>query len=326
MDAWNKFLEEIRNAQQELGANDPLWYRGLPRVEYKLVPTLFRFSNGEAFEQILFEKFNQARAKNITGKTDWDIVVEMQHYSIPTRLLDWTEVLGVAIYFACSKNDGDGYIWVLNPTRLNKSRLNQGIINLSEAGTEHEYKATYWRGEKNKPDHAIASSAYFYNDRVASQRGNFTVHVSNTPLEDEAKEFLRKVKLPREAMKSAREFLLHAGINEFRIFPDIVGLAPYLQDIVGLRKDTPSQHQNLVINSAQYGASGKYINVTDILSGKVADGELHIVANNDLFTDPNPNVFKELIVSYAVNEKNETITIPENSVLHLSFKKLVNSE
>ncbi|MBV8970101.1 MAG: FRG domain-containing protein [Verrucomicrobia bacterium] len=31
---------------------------------------------------------------------DWDILFAMQQYRTPTRLLDWTEGLGVALYFA----------------------------------------------------------------------------------------------------------------------------------------------------------------------------------------------------------------------------------
>src|SRR5207245_1444179 len=39
-----------------------------------------------------------------------------QHYGAPTRLLDWTESLHVAMYFAVEKEpDHDGAVWVIHP-------------------------------------------------------------------------------------------------------------------------------------------------------------------------------------------------------------------
>ncbi len=35
--------------------------------------------------------------------SDWDILFHMQHYGCKTRILDWTDNLGTALYFAlCS--------------------------------------------------------------------------------------------------------------------------------------------------------------------------------------------------------------------------------
>lgn len=46
----------------------------------------------------------------------------MQHYYIPTRLLDWSENLEIATYFAIYNhtNNKDISIYVLNPLELNK--------------------------------------------------------------------------------------------------------------------------------------------------------------------------------------------------------------
>jgi hypothetical protein len=44
----------------------------------------------------------------------------MQHYSVPTRLLDWSESLLPALYFAVrDDHDEDGELFVLNAKRLN---------------------------------------------------------------------------------------------------------------------------------------------------------------------------------------------------------------
>jgi hypothetical protein len=54
--------------------------------------------------------------------TDFDVLVTMQHYLPPTRLLDWTENLLVALHFAVRDPDQDkedGALWILNARRLN---------------------------------------------------------------------------------------------------------------------------------------------------------------------------------------------------------------
>ena len=54
--------------------------------------------------------------------TDFEVLVTMQHYLAPTRLLDWTENLLVALHFAVIETDDDdrdAALWILNARRLN---------------------------------------------------------------------------------------------------------------------------------------------------------------------------------------------------------------
>jgi hypothetical protein len=54
--------------------------------------------------------------------SDFDVLVTMQHYLAPTRVLDWTENLLVALHFAVRDPDQDtedGALWILNARRLN---------------------------------------------------------------------------------------------------------------------------------------------------------------------------------------------------------------
>jgi hypothetical protein len=45
----------------------------------------------------------------------------MQNYNLPTRLLDWTESILIALYFAVAEDDNnDGEVFALNARRLNR--------------------------------------------------------------------------------------------------------------------------------------------------------------------------------------------------------------
>jgi hypothetical protein len=87
-----------------------LFYRGHSRERnYQLIPSIYREENigllnneNKAYREIL--SYLPDEFKN--EKTTFDCLVKMQHYSIPTRLLDITKNPLVALYFAAKNHPG----------------------------------------------------------------------------------------------------------------------------------------------------------------------------------------------------------------------------
>ena len=233
---WNNFLNEIKSQKSELENSDKIWYRGVHDQVYTLIPSLFRYKNGKEKEGDLFNKYKQISSKLFSErKNDWEVLFDMQHHYIPTRLLDWTEVLGVAVFFALLNNiDNDAAIYILDPLALNKhsSRHNIPMINEDKG---FDYKEIYWDKKPLPPNFPIAIEVPSQSDRILAQRGKFTIHGDNeSPIEKQFPDFVRKVVLSRGTMEGATEFLKNSGINEFSMFPDIIGLAPFIKNIVDL--------------------------------------------------------------------------------------------
>ena len=236
---WNKFLEDVGIARNELGNPDVLWYRGVVSEDHRLVPSLLRLEGGLDKERQLFERFEQIWRGLHSGspipKSDWDLLYEMQHYSVPTRLLDWTETLGIAVFFSVlQKTKSDSFIYVLNPLMLNSLSGKNDLIGEWDRET-FSYRNVFWKGEPFKPTTPIAINPLHSNPRLAAQRGRFTVHgVDVRPLEETCGNCVRKVRLSRDAKAAATEFLVMAGIDELEVFPDIAGAARFLTNMVGL--------------------------------------------------------------------------------------------
>ena len=237
MGGFDQFLSDVRKARRELQSPEILWYRGHANLEHKLVPSLLRYANGLAEEQNLFFRYLRASAMLTERRaTDWETLYDMQHYYVPTRLLDWTEVLGIAVFFALIGESADACVFVLDPIALNKRATGQPKLKDADA-QGFSYQSIYWEGKPFKPQLPIAMVPRLQSDRLRAQKGVFTVH-NDSPqgLDEQLPSCVRRVVLPETARAGAREFLEFANINEFSVFPDMVGLAPFLKDLTKLTR------------------------------------------------------------------------------------------
>lgn len=96
-----------------------LWFRGQSNKEWHLEPAAFRLPAPD--ESNMFLHF-QLRAPEHRGnyRSIFDWLCLMQHFELPTRLLDWSESVLVALYFATQEEfDHDARIYILNARKLN---------------------------------------------------------------------------------------------------------------------------------------------------------------------------------------------------------------
>src|SRR5262245_26762387 len=95
---WSDFLSAIKQAKADLGNPETLWYRGHPNADFYLLASLLRFNNGLLKEQQLFTDFRKFSDRILKRRaSEWETLFEMQHYGVPTRLLDWSETFGIAL-------------------------------------------------------------------------------------------------------------------------------------------------------------------------------------------------------------------------------------
>jgi hypothetical protein len=330
MEQFIKLIAAVKEAKNQLGNPSKVWYRGQANTKDSLIPSLLRYSNGIEKEQILYERYKQSTSKTSQSLKSWDVLYNMQHYGIPTRLLDWTDVLGTALFFLSRKSiSNESTLWLLNPAKLNEKNGWQSRLPFLPSDEEYlkgfDYYNKYLKGE-DMPHYPIAVNVNYVNDRILAQKGCFTVHgKEEDSLEKLASDCVQRITIQQAWNVDIREFLEYADINEFSIFPDNGGLAPFLKSIVGLEEkvvvpveDEKRPLGNLIINSATYGTDMKYNDVTKILNERISkNGELDVIAKNELFGDPHEGFLKKLIVKHTSNGVNVTSEVSEHGRLRI---------
>lgn len=231
-----KVIEQVETCRREIRcSNSGAFFRGHAASHFKLTPSLLRFPIKKDTEHNLYHEC-YARANHLlVGRTSsWEALSLLQHYGIPTRLLDWTESFAISLFFALSEKDANPHIWIVNAFQLNRESGVSNVPRIIMAGLDKipDYYDSFidlnnqneWPFKK-----PVFIQIPWTSDRVRAQGGFFTIHSDSKPLDEVSSKYLRKVDIPPEAIAGARRFLEISGISEHTVFPDFVGLAGFLR-------------------------------------------------------------------------------------------------
>jgi FRG domain len=217
------------------------WFRGHSNAAWSLEPGWYRQvpsgrKLGDAWyneHNLLLEfKLHAPRYLNTLPSTDWEWLFVMQHYGLPTRLLDWTESALLGLYFAIRDNRGDtdAGVWALNPWWVNNRSLGRRVIPAAGEPVLRPWAPLDERG-RLKGLLPVAIRPVYGSPRIAAQKGVFTVHGHRrvaldamSRLRDDNGPGLCLIRIPAEAIADVRRQLAVAGVTETSAFQELDGL------------------------------------------------------------------------------------------------------
>lgn len=231
------------------------WFRGHSRAVGTLTPRIFRPENRNPIltmfrpelEMATIEAFKrhaalltELRMPADDDRLGWLCV--MQHYRAPTRLLDWSENLLVALYFTVSADPSDdGEVWAMFPSPLNRAAgAGWGIPLPSSRHLRYLLQEPYWDGQAealaksldlpqpvNSP---LALEPPLRFPRMAVQASTFTIHPapegskSIPEILPDSKHLVR-YHVPAAAKRELLAQLRVLGVSDQHLFPDLEGLS-----------------------------------------------------------------------------------------------------
>lgn len=252
-------VADLIDLDESLGADTRWAFRGQPRDFGTLAPSFQRqfsrqsFGAAEVIERRLIEAF-RSHYMNLPDRSadmpapasigmgyDLRCLSVMQHYEIPTRLLDWTSDFWTAIYFACASEPGSqAELWYYDRAIFESQQVADPSLKTFLDSSAHpplEPPFLTRRGES-----LLVELDPRITPRMKQQQGHHTVSADvfadHAPLlfdlqpssDNGTSQPLRRKLIDASCKSRTLQFLAdEMKITASTIFPDVVGLGRFLR-------------------------------------------------------------------------------------------------
>lgn len=259
-------LIDLEESLITFGASAFQWaFRGQPRTFGTLAPSFQRvFGNRKSvrtahlIEKNLIKAFRDhygmlvERPRNMPAPSaigynlDLRCLSVMQHYGVPTRLLDWTSDFWIAVYFACTGDPNeDGELWFYDRSIFDHQNdwlpgigmLRDNTSNSSPPPPEPEIL-------NNQEINLVFELAPMLTPRMTTQNAHHTistdVFADHAPLifalyqknsvDPSDTKGLRRIIIAKGCKEKTLRFLdEHQNVTASTVFPDVEGLGRFLR-------------------------------------------------------------------------------------------------
>ncbi|NOI67786.1 FRG domain-containing protein [Vibrio sp. 99-8-1] len=263
------FIAQITNIDKK--PDHTLFFRGHADTEYVALPSIFRSipdsESGAKYvdkeEHLFHNMIMQCPDDFINCVSAFDFLVKMQHYGLPTRLLDITSNPLVALYFACCSLSGrgndakSGEVLIYQIPNADIKFYNSdtvsvvsnlakvgGDFNINDVNNRKRYLHTI-KAEKPyfedliKEEHlhnVLCVRPKLDNKRIIKQSGAFLLFgmgvKKNDPTripDDFRSDSIARIEIPKTSKKKVIEELSSIAISEATLFPEIDNVARFLK-------------------------------------------------------------------------------------------------
>ncbi len=240
-------LKAVESAKEKFTGQ--VWWRGQRCENWHLNPSVYRRDVGYKYEQNIIVRFQQRapvrhhKVPRLDEKHSWLFL--MQHYRLPTRLLDWTESPLIGCYFSTETGDcidnkvnilesSDGALYALSPYSLNEDQIGEHSLLMPEHGPCLKLVNRAFSSEVDDEGYIVAVRPSEEDIRMMVQLSVFTIHGSGLSIDDleNNENFTIKFIVPQEEKNNIRADLKRLGIRESNIFPDLEHLANEVSETI----------------------------------------------------------------------------------------------
>ncbi len=232
-----------------------IWFRGARKNSYDLLPGLYRHPQRyESFDllglewQLLSDYRHQAPPfTRQLPEADLELLFLMQHYRVPTRLLDWSENPFIALFFAVENARGSGIdsiddasVWVLDPIKLNVKAFSTVTTRERIMGAWSKELSSYLPSRMPQEISAERPCAVFgvhNSPRIVAQRGAFVLYGADIRSMEQQPELLagedkvlRKIVIKGDSKGDIFDHLFNMGVSDSVVYPDLDGLSRELRN------------------------------------------------------------------------------------------------